>query len=72
MNENDEFHILIEYMPGSSLQSLLEKQQMIFNEDIKVVKNILKQVLEALAFLHDKKIVHQDLKPENILFSGDH
>jgi len=70
-DENDEFHILIEYMPGNSLQTLLEKQRNLFCEDIKVVQSLVKQMIDALAFLHESKIVHQDLKPENIMFSQD-
>lgn len=32
---------------------------------------ILYQILDALAFLHDKGIVHRDIKPENILIGND-
>lgn len=34
---------------------------------IKVMKNIL----AALAYLHDKRIVHRDLKPENLILAGN-
>ncbi|KAK3083374.1 hypothetical protein FSP39_021016 [Pinctada imbricata] len=32
---------------------------------------IMKQLLEAVAFIHEKNIVHRDLKPENILLDDN-
>eukprot|EP00002_Diphylleia_rotans_P018055 TRINITY_DN3496_c0_g1_i1.p1 TRINITY_DN3496_c0_g1~~TRINITY_DN3496_c0_g1_i1.p1 ORF type:complete len:529 (-),score=126.70 TRINITY_DN3496_c0_g1_i1:287-1873(-) len=32
-------------------------------------REIMRQVVDAVAFLHDKQIVHRDLKPENLLFA---
>lgn len=32
------------------------------------VKSIMKQVLTALAFIHDRGYFHRDLKPENLLY----
>lgn len=35
---------------------------------IKTFKIWLEQMLDALLYLHSKKIFHRDIKPENILF----
>jgi len=39
-----------------------------FNE--KDAASLVKQITEALIYLHDKEIVHRDLKPENLLYAG--
>jgi glycogen synthase kinase 3 beta len=33
------------------------------------VRDIMRQILSGLEFLHDKEIIHRDLKPENILLN---
>jgi serine/threonine protein kinase len=35
------------------------------------VKFFVAQIIEALGFLHTKKIIYQDLKPENILLDNN-
>ncbi|BFU23517.1 protein kinase domain containing protein [Entamoeba histolytica HM-1:IMSS-B] len=59
--------IVMEYLPGGSLQSILKRCGKI---DIQVLKKISLQLLNALQYLHSNKIVHRDVKPENVLFSG--
>nr|XP_027201281.1 calcium-dependent protein kinase 3-like [Dermatophagoides pteronyssinus] len=33
------------------------------------VRGLMKQIFQALAYMHSKKVLHKDLKPENILFN---
>ncbi|KAF7251380.1 hypothetical protein EG68_08838 [Paragonimus skrjabini miyazakii] len=37
----------------------------------KRTRSLMRQLFDAIAFIHSKSIVHRDLKPENILLDGD-
>ena len=69
----DYYHIITEYCNGGDLSSSLEKYQeknnKAFSEEI--VQNIMRQLLSAINYLHEKKIFHRDLKTENILIHYD-
>jgi hypothetical protein len=39
--------------------------------DEKAAKIVMRQVLGALAFCHEKKVVHRDVKPENLLLETE-
>jgi serine/threonine protein kinase len=43
--------------------------KLIKNKDLNYIeiKNYSKQIFEALAYLHQNKIIHRDIKPENFL-----
>lgn len=67
---NYEFHIIMELMDGENMEDYLEEQGPAVL--IETVKQIGGQIISAIRYLHDHKIIHQDLKPSNILFSGDY
>lgn len=51
---------------GDDLSKLLEKGRL--SED--KVRDYGRQILTAMLYLHENKVVHRDLKPQNILLEG--
>ncbi|XP_059422262.1 STE20-like serine/threonine-protein kinase isoform X2 [Carassius carassius] len=61
--------ILIEFCAGGAVDAvMLELERALTEPQIRVV---CKHTLEALAYLHENKIIHRDLKAGNILFTSD-
>ncbi|HQY89127.1 MAG TPA: serine/threonine-protein kinase, partial [Tepidisphaeraceae bacterium] len=56
-------YLIMEYVAGKSLRPLIEERKLNVTQSIDIVK----QVLNALAFAHKAGYVHRDVKPENIL-----
>ena len=56
-----------EYLSGGDLFYKLKNQKIINEKD---ARKIMKQLLEAINYMHTKDIIHRDVKPENILFSN--
>ncbi|XP_012884065.1 PREDICTED: serine/threonine-protein kinase 10 [Dipodomys ordii] len=64
---NGELWILIEFCPGGAVDAImLELDRGLTEPQIQVV---CRQMLEALHFLHSKKIIHRDLKAGNVLMT---
>jgi serine/threonine protein kinase len=59
----DPGYLVMEYVPGTSLRTLISQRRLEAGEAVA----ILKQVLAGLSHAHAKGVVHRDVKPENIL-----
>ncbi|KIW06856.1 uncharacterized protein PV09_02532 [Verruconis gallopava] len=64
----DKVYIFMEYCDGGSLAGLLEHGRI---EDETVIMVYALQMLEGLAYLHERRVMHRDIKPENILLDHD-
>jgi serine/threonine-protein kinase ULK4 len=61
---NAKLYLLMEYSIGGSLDTYLERKGSL---NLQEVWQIIAEIVDALAYLREKKIVHRDLKPGNIL-----
>ena len=61
--------IFMEYMDYGSLTPLLEDRKGAIPEHI--ISYTLSKVVEGLAYLHSKHILHRDLKSDNIMISKE-
>jgi calcium-dependent protein kinase len=62
------FYMTMELCTGGSLRDMIDTMGILPEEK---AKGIMREVLEALAYLHSMNIAHRDIKPENILFDGE-
>ncbi len=58
-------YVLVEQLKGGSLGDHLGSLRVFLPDE---VKTIMKGVLEGLAYMHARGIMHRDIKPDNIMF----
>lgn len=62
-------YYVMPYVEGDTLRDRLERDGRLPLEE---ALQIIREVGDALAFAHEREILHRDTKPENVLFVGGH
>ncbi len=69
---HDTYYMVMEYVQGDSLETKLKVAQASGRLLPGVeVWRIIKQMGEALTYIHDQGVIHRDIKPANILLTQD-
>lgn len=65
--EQSFFYLVQEYIDGIDLEQEQAQRSRAYTEQ--EVRQILREVLEILKFVHDRDVIHRDIKPSNIMRS---
>ncbi|HMP54455.1 MAG TPA: protein kinase [Candidatus Melainabacteria bacterium] len=65
---NGTTYLVMEYVEGRSLDEILKEKERLGG---KKALELFLQVTEALAYAHEKGVIHRDVKPTNIIITGE-
>ena len=71
---NSNYYLIMEYCNGGDLTGCLQKYKNLFREStfsIDIVQYLMRQIIDAMKYIHSLKIIHRDIKLDNILLSFD-
>jgi serine/threonine protein kinase len=66
IDEGDNVAFVMEYIEGDTLKDYLERKGKLSEKEI---KNIFTQMLDAVGYVHEQKLVHRDIKPSNFMIT---
>ena len=59
------FYLVMELVTGGELFDRIVQKGSYSEKD---ASDLIRQILEAVAYMHEQGVVHRDLKPENLLY----
>lgn len=67
------YYIVMEFVNGGSLTDCLKKYQMKYGKSFpeEIVQYLMRQIVDAIKFIHKRNIIHRDLKLDNIMVNFD-
>ena len=67
------FYLVLEYCNGGELKNALDKYKLKYNKAFseEIVQYLMRQIVDAMNYLHSRNIMHRDIKLENILLNYD-
>ena len=60
--------IQMEFCENKTLRHLIKNKELY--KDSKMIKTLLRQMIDALQFIHSKNVTHRDLKPDNVFLTS--
>src|SRR5699024_9602773 len=64
LENEDQVAFVMEYLEGESLKDTLQQKKLSDGE----IEAILKQMVSALSYVHEERLIHRDIKPSNFIF----
>ena len=67
------YYIVMEYVNGGNLSACLKKYKNRFGKAFpeEIVQYLMRQIVDAIKYIHRKNIIHRDLKLDNIMVNFD-